>query len=297
MTISLEGQVAIVTGAGRGLGRAYAMELARRGARVIVNDPGVAMDGAEGSSKPADEVCDQIRELGGEAQPSYDSVASFDGGAAIVQAALDAWGRVDAVVCNAGILRDRAFHKMTEDDWDSVMNVHIKGCFNVLRHAWPVFREQSYGRVVMVTSTTGLFGNFGQANYGAAKAAMIGFMNVLKLEGQKYDVRVNLLAPSATTRMTEDLMPAELVAKFGPEHVAPVVAVLASRDCPDTGLIIEAVAGRIARSAVVRGTGVTYDESQLRDAEWVLANWEQITSLDDAELWWHLQQPLVPADD
>ncbi len=293
MTISLDGQVVIVTGAGRGLGQAYALELARRGARVVVNDPGVAVDGAEGSSKPADAVCDQIRSQGGEAVPSYVSVAIFEGGAAIVQTALDTWGRLDAAVCNAGILRDRAFHKMSDEDWDTVFGVHIKGCFSVLRHAWPVFREQRYGRVVMATSSSGLVGNFGQANYGAAKAAMIGLMNVLKLEGQKYDVRVNLVSPSATTRMTENLMPADMVAVFGPEHVAPVVAVLASRDCPGSGLIIEAAAGRIARSAILRGTGITYDESEARDADWVLAHWEQITQLDDAGLWWDLQQPIA----
>jgi NAD(P)-dependent dehydrogenase (short-subunit alcohol dehydrogenase family) len=292
MTISLENQVAVVTGAGRGLGRAYALELARLGASVVVNDPGVAMDGSEGSSKPADEVCEEIRAAGGQAIANHDSVARFDGGAAIVQTALDQWGRLDAVVCNAGILRDRAFHKMSEDDWDSVMGVHIKGCFNVLRNAWPTFREQRYGRVVMITSTTGLFGNFGQSNYGAAKAAMIGFMNTLKLEGQKYDIRVNLVAPSATTRMTEDLMPAEIVASLGPEHVAPVVGLLCSRECPDTGLVIEALAGRVARSAIVRGKGITYEVKEPVDADWVLANWKQITSLDDAALWWHLQQPL-----
>jgi NAD(P)-dependent dehydrogenase (short-subunit alcohol dehydrogenase family) len=292
MAVSFEGQVAVVTGAGRGLGRAYALELAKLGARVVVNDPGVAMDGAQASAKPADEVCDEIRALGGEAEPSYASVASFAGGAEIVQAALDHWGRVDAIVCNAGILRDKAFHKMSEDDWDAVFAVHIKGCFSVLRAAWPVFREQSYGRVVMATSTSGLYGNFGQANYGAAKAAMVGLMNVLKLEGEKYDVRVNLVAPSAATRMTENLMSDEQNAQYGPDHVAPVVALLASRDCPDSGVIIEAVAGRIARTAVLRGKGVNYEIDRARDVDWVMAHWDEITSLDDAKLWWDLTRPL-----
>jgi NAD(P)-dependent dehydrogenase (short-subunit alcohol dehydrogenase family) len=260
MAVSFEGQVAVVTGAGRGLGRAYALELAKLGARVVVNDPGVAMDGAQASAKPADEVCDEIRALGGEAEPSYASVASFAGGAEIVQTALDHWGR--------------------------------KGCFSVLRAAWPVFREQSYGRVVMATSTSGLYGNFGQANYGAAKAAMVGLMNVLKLEGEKYDVRVNLVAPSAATRMTENLMSDEQNAQYGPDHVAPVVALLASRDCPDSGVIIEAVAGRIARTAVLRGKGVNYEIDRARDVDWVMAHWDEITSLDDAKLWWDLTRPL-----
>ena len=292
MSISFEGQVAIVTGAGRGLGRAYALELARLGARVVVNDPGVGMAGDAGSSAPADEVCAEIRAAGGEAIASYDSVAEFAGGEAIVASARDAWGRVDAVVCNAGILRDKAFHKMSEEDWDAVFGVHIKGSFTVLRAAWPIFRDQAYGRVVMATSTSGLFGNFGQANYGAAKAAMVGLMNVLKIEGEKYGIRANLIAPSATTRMTEALMPAEMVAKFGPEHVAPVVAFLASRDCPESGTIVEAVAGRIARSAVVRGRGIAYDAAKAPDVDWVAAHWKEIGSLDGAQLMWNLTEKL-----
>jgi NAD(P)-dependent dehydrogenase (short-subunit alcohol dehydrogenase family) len=290
--VSFEGQVAIVTGAGRGLGRAYAHELAKLGARVVVNDPGAGVEGQGGDAGPAETVCREIRAAGGEAVASLDSVASFAGGAAIVKTAVERWGRIDAVVCNAGILRDRAFHKMEEDDWDQVIGVHLKGCFTVLRAAWPHFREQRYGRVVMATSGTGLFGNFGQSNYGAAKAGMIGLMHTLKLEGEKYDVRVNLIAPSAATRMTENLMSAELNAKLGPEHVAPVVALLASRDCPDSGLVIESMAGRISRSAILRGRGIEYDEDKPRDADWIAAHWDRIASLDGARLMWSLGESL-----
>jgi len=289
--VSFEGQVAIVTGAGRGLGRAYAIELARLGARVVVNDPGAGVEGQGSDSAPAEQVCREIRAAGGEAIANLDSVASFAGGAGIVKTAIDRWGRIDAVVCNAGILRDRAFHKMSEEDWDQVIGVHLKGCFTVLRAAWPHFREQRYGRVVMATSSTGLFGNFGQSNYGAAKAGMIGLMHTLKLEGEKYDIRVNLIGPSAYTRMTDGLMSAEQNAKLGPEHVAPVVALLASRDCPESGVIIEALAGRISRSAIVRGHGVEYDDKP-RDPDWIAAHWDRVTSLDGAKLMWSLGESL-----
>jgi NAD(P)-dependent dehydrogenase (short-subunit alcohol dehydrogenase family) len=290
--ISFDGQVAIVTGAGRGLGRAYARQLARLGAKVVVNDPGSAVSGEGEDAGPAEQVCREIRAEGGEAVPSLDSVASFAGGKGIVQTALDRWGRVDAVVCNAGILRDRAFHNQSEDDWDQVVAVHLKGCFTVLHAAWPHFREQRYGRVVMATSSTGLFGNFGQSNYGAAKAGMIGLMHTLKLEGEKYDIRVNLIAPGAYTRMTEGLMSAEQNQKMSPEHVAPVVALLASRDCPDSGAIIEAVAGRISRTAIVRGHGIEYDLDKPRDPDWIAAHWEQIASLEGAQVMWSLAETL-----
>jgi NAD(P)-dependent dehydrogenase (short-subunit alcohol dehydrogenase family) len=290
--VSFEGQVAIVTGAGRGLGRAYAHELARLGAKVVVNDPGAAM-GGEGSDRgPAEQVCREIRAAGGEAVPNLDSVASFAGGAQIVKTAIDAWGRVDAVVCNAGILRDKAFHNQSEDDWDAVIAVHLKGCFTVLHAAWPHFRQQRYGRVVLCTSSTGLFGNFGQSNYGAAKAGMIGLMNTLKLEGEKYDVRVNTLGPSAYTRMTAGLMSEEQNAQLSPEHVASVVALLASRDCPESGVILEAMAGRISRTAIIRGQGIEYDADKPRDPDWIAAHWDQITSLEGAKLMWSLGESL-----
>jgi NAD(P)-dependent dehydrogenase (short-subunit alcohol dehydrogenase family) len=290
--LSFEGQVAIVTGAGRGLGRAYALELARLGARVVVNDPGAAVDGAGEDAGPAEQVCREIRAAGGQAVPSLDSVAISAGGAAIVKTALDQWGRVDAIVCNAGILRDRAFHNLSEDDWDQVIAVHLKGCFTVLRAAWPHFRAQCYGRVVMATSASGLFGNFGQSNYAAAKAGMIGLMHTLKLEGERYDIRVNLIAPSALTRMTEGIMSAELSAKLGPEHVAPVVALLASRDCPDSGAIIESEAGRITRSAIVQGRGIQYEQSKPRDPDWIAAHWDALASLEGARSMWSIGESL-----
>ena len=292
MSISFEGQVAIVTGAGRGLGRAYALELASAGARVVVNDLGANMDGEASSATPAEEVCAEIRANGGEAVPNLDSVATMEGGEGIVKTALETWGRVDAIVCNAGILRDRTLHKMSESDWDAVLQVHLKGCFTVLRAAWPTLREQRYGRIVLATSTTGLYGNFGQANDGAAKAGMIGLMNVLKLEGEKYGIGVNLIAPSAATRMTEGLMTPEQLANFGPEHVAPVVTYLASRECTDTGWILQASAGHFCRVAVLKGRGVSYDPAERPDVAWVAGQWDAIANLEGAQPMWALIETL-----
>jgi NAD(P)-dependent dehydrogenase (short-subunit alcohol dehydrogenase family) len=293
MSISLEDQVAIVTGAGRGLGRAYALELARLGAKVVVNDLGGSVDGTERSATPAEEVCDEIRKAGGEALANFESVATMAGGQAMVQAALDRWGRLDAIVCNAGILRDRTLHNMSEDDWDSVFAVHIKGCFTVMRAAWPVFRERRYGRVVLATSSSGLYGNFGQANYAAAKAAMIGLMNTAKLEGEKYNIAVNLIGPSAMTRMTQGLVTGEVTARMSAEHVAPVVAYLASSECQDSGLIIEAIGGHYNRAAVVKGRGVRFDANERKDVDWVAAHWSEITSLEGAEPMWAILESLA----
>jgi NAD(P)-dependent dehydrogenase (short-subunit alcohol dehydrogenase family) len=293
MSVSFEGQVAIVTGAGRGLGRAYALELARLDARVVVNDLGGAVDGSASSQTPAEEVCAEIRKAGGEAVPSFDSVASMAGGQAMVRKALDTWGRLDALVCNAGILRDRTLHNMSEDDWDAVFAVHIKGCFTLMHAAWPVFRERRYGRVVLATSSSGLYGNFGQANYAAAKAAMIGLMNVAKLEGEKYNIAVNLIGPGASTRMTQGLVSDEMAARMTPDHVAPVVAYLASSACQDSGYIIEAVAGRYNRASVVRGRGIGFDPAERKDVSWVAAHWDEITRLDGAEPMWTIGEPLT----
>lgn len=292
MAISFEGQVALVTGAGAGLGRAYAMDLAKRGAKVVVNDLGGDPHGQGADAAPARKVCDEIQAAGGEATPNFDSVASYDGGFNMVKTAIDTYGRLDVVICNAGILRDVAFHNMSEDDWDKVFAVHIKGSFTVLRAAWPVFRQQSYGRVVLTTSSSGIYGQFGQANYGAAKTAMLGLMNVLKQEGAKYNVNVNTIAPVAGTRLTQTVMPAEMVDRLKPELVAPAVVYMASKDCSDSGLVIEAGAGNFNRAAIVKGPGIQPGMTETKDAEWAAANWDKITSLEGAEPMWRTGQTL-----
>lgn len=286
MAITFEGQVALVTGSGNGLGRAYALDLARRGAKVVVNDLGGDPFGQGENRSAAQKVVDEIKAAGGEAVANYDSVSSYDGGFNMVKTAIDTWGRLDAVICNAGILRDVAFHNMSEDDWDKVFAVHIKGTFTVLRAAWPVFRQQSYGRVVLTTSSSGIYGQFGQANYGSAKTAMLGLMNVLKQEGAKYNVMVNTVAPVAGTRLTQTVMPQEMVDKLTPELVVPAVVYMSSRENEDSGLVIEAGAGSFNRMAIVKGPGVRPGMDEVKTAEWIQSNWGDITSLEGAEPMW-----------
>ncbi|HJP40474.1 MAG TPA: SDR family oxidoreductase [Dehalococcoidia bacterium] len=281
-----DGQVALVTGAGRGLGRAYAKAFGERGAKVVVNDLGGGVDGSGNDSSPADEVVAEIADSGGEAVANYDSVVSYDGGYNMVKQAIDSWGRLDIAVCNAGILRDLAIHNMGEADWDAVLDVHLKGCFTVARAAWPVFRQQAYGRLVLASSGSGLYGNFGQVNYSSAKMGMVGMMNTLKLEGAKYNVNVHCISPGAATRMTEALMPKERLTAMAPEHVAPVVAYLCSRECTDSGLVIEAGGGNYSRSAVVKGNGIQFVPEQFKTAEWVGEHWEKIINVDGATTMW-----------
>jgi len=292
MSIRFDGQVAVVTGAGAGLGRSYALDLAARGAKVVVNDLGGDPHGQGENRSAAQKVVDEIKAAGGEAVPNYDSVASYDGGFNIVKTAIDTWGRLDIVICNAGILRDVAFHNMSEDDWDKVFAVHIKGSFTVLRAAWPVFRQQSYGRVVLTTSSSGIYGQFGQANYGSAKTAMIGLMNVLKQEGAKYNVLVNTVAPVAGTRLTQTVMPQEMVEKLKPEMVTPAVVYMVSKENTDSGMIIEAGAGNFNRAVIVKSKGVQPGMDSLKDAEWIQQNWGAITDLDGAEPQWRTGQSL-----
>jgi NAD(P)-dependent dehydrogenase (short-subunit alcohol dehydrogenase family) len=245
--LGFDGKVAIVTGAGGGLGRSHALELARRGARIVVNDLGGTVDGSGGGSEgPAAQVVKEIEALGGEAVANPDSVASAEGGAAIVANAIEAFGRIDIVVNNAGILRDKAFHNMTPDLVDPVIDVHLKGAFNVTRAAWTHFREQNYGRVINTSSNSGLWGNFGQSNYGAAKMGLVGLTKVLAVEGAKYGIKANAIAPVAFTRMTADLMPG-LEDKLKPEYVTPIVVFLAHEDCPVTGDVYSAGGGVVAR--------------------------------------------------
>jgi NAD(P)-dependent dehydrogenase (short-subunit alcohol dehydrogenase family) len=232
MQLDFQGRVAIVTGAGGGLGRQHALALARRGARVLVNDLGGAVDGSGGSVTAAQAVVDEIRAAGGEALANGASVTDFAAVRGMVQQAVDAWGRVDVLVSNAGILRDKSFAKMDLADFRLVLDVHLMGAVHCCKALWPLMQQQKYGRIVLTTSSSGLYGNFGQANYGAAKLALVGLMQTLAIEGEKHDIRVNCLAPTAATRMTEDLFPPDMLAAFGPEAVVPAMLVLASQDAP-----------------------------------------------------------------
>ncbi|HET6873997.1 MAG TPA: SDR family oxidoreductase [Acidimicrobiales bacterium] len=244
--IGFDGKVAIVTGAGGGLGRQHALLLASRGARVVVNDLGGSVSGEGSDLGPAEKVAREIRDAGGEAVSDGNSVSTPEGGAAIVQTAVDAYGQIDIVINNAGILRDKTFHNLTPDLLEPVLDVHLKGAFYVTQPAWVRMREQGYGRVINTTSQSGVLGNFGQANYGAAKMGLVGLTRVLAIEGAKYNVKVNAIAPIARTRMTEELMGAA-ADKLDPDLVSPVVAWLASEDCSVTGEVFTVAAGRVGR--------------------------------------------------
>ncbi|MGJ7485353.1 SDR family NAD(P)-dependent oxidoreductase [Variovorax sp. LT2P21] len=242
-SIDFKGRVAIVTGAGGGLGRQHALALAARGARVVVNDLGGARDGSGGSLSPAEVVVAEIRAAGGEAIANGASVTDFAAVQAMVQQAIDTWGRVDVLVNNAGILRDKSFAKMDLADFRLVMDVHLMGAVHCTKAVWPIMTEQKYGRIVMTTSSSGLYGNFGQSNYGAAKMALVGLMQTLSLEGAKHDIRVNCLAPTAATRMTEDLMPQAVLDALRPEAVVPAMLVLASQDAPNRTILCAGAGG------------------------------------------------------
>ena len=237
MALDFTGRVAIVTGAGGGLGRQHALALAARGAKVVVNDLGGARDGSGGSLSAAESVVAEIRAAGGEAIANGASVTDFEAVKAMVQQAVDAWGRVDILVNNAGILRDKSFAKMELADFKLVMDVHVMGAVHCTKAVWPIMQAQNYGRVVMTTSSSGLYGNFGQANYGAAKMALAGLMQTLSIEGEKHNIRVNALAPTAATRMTEGLMPEAVLKALEPQAVVPAMLVMASEDAPNRTII------------------------------------------------------------
>jgi NAD(P)-dependent dehydrogenase (short-subunit alcohol dehydrogenase family) len=256
MAIRFDGKVAIVTGAGGGLGRSHALELARRGAKVVVNDLGGAVDGSGGSSKAAESVVAEIKAAGGEAIANGGSVSDREGAQSIVRDAVKAFGTVDILINNAGILRDKSFAKMPLDDFELVLKVHLLGSVYTTHAAWPIMADKAYGRVIMTTSSSGLYGNFGQSNYGTAKMGLVGLMNTLKLEGERKGIRVNTIAPVAATRMTANLgMPEEVFHALKPELVTPAVLYLVSEDAPN-GMIIEAGGGYYARVQVMEGKGV-----------------------------------------
>ncbi|MFM8753162.1 MAG: SDR family NAD(P)-dependent oxidoreductase [Phenylobacterium sp.] len=273
--IRFDGKVAIVTGAGGGLGRQHALELARRGAKVVVNDLGGSVDGSGGSSAAAEAVVAEIKAFGGEALANGRSVTDDAGVANMVKQTMDTWGRIDILVANAGILRDKSFSKMEMSDFEAVMNVHVMGTVKPAKAVWEIMKAQNYGRILVTTSSTGLYGNFGQANYGAAKLALIGFMNTMKLEGQKNNIHVNAISPVAATRMTENLMPAEVLEKLKPEYVTPAVVYLVSEEAP-TGVILTAGAGAFAQARIYETEGVYLGEGGL-SVEEVRDNFARIT--------------------
>ncbi len=283
--IRFDGRVAVITGGGAGLGKAYALELARRGARVVVNDLGGARDGSgKGSSSPADRVVDEIKALGGEAVANYDNVATAEGGQNIVKTALDAFGRLDILINNAGILRDKSFIKMEPENWQAVMDVHLNGAYHVTRPAMAAMKENAYGRIIMTTSAAGLYGNFGQTNYSAAKMALVGLMNTLKLEGSKYNIKVNTIAPIAASRLTEDVMPPELFEKSKPEFVVPMVMALCAENCNVSGAIFNSGMGYFNRAAVHTGPTVQLgDPDNPPTPELIHENWDRINSMDGAK--------------
>jgi NAD(P)-dependent dehydrogenase (short-subunit alcohol dehydrogenase family) len=273
--IGFDGKVAIVTGAGGGLGRHHALELARRGAKVVVNDLGGSMDGSGGSSDAAAAVVAEIKAAGGQALANGSSVTDDAGVAHMVKQAMDAWGRVDILIANAGVLRDKSFSKMEIADFEFVLGVHLMGTVKPAKAVWEIMREQNYGRIVVTTSSSGLYGNFGQTNYGAAKMGIVGFMNTLKLEGQKNNIHVNAVAPVAGTRMTENLMPPEMVKRLAPEYVTPGVVYLCSEEAP-TGVILTAGAGAFAMARIFETDGVYLGEGGL-SVEEVRDNWAKIS--------------------
>lgn len=278
MTISFDGRVAVVTGAGNGLGKSYALALAARGAKVVVNDIGGAIDGSGQSGTPAEAVVEEIRAAGGEAVANYDSVAEPDSAASIVQTALDSYGQINIVINNAGIVRDKTFHKMSLEDYEFVARVHYLGSVYVTHAAYPHMREANYGRVLMVSSNSGLYGNFGQTNYSAAKLAVVGFMNTLKLEGARNNIVVNALAPLAATRIAE---PSGIFDTYDPElvttdAVAAMVAYLVSEECTDSGNIVAATAGYYSRIQIMESEGVNVDPRAEMTPDRIAELWPQI---------------------
>jgi NAD(P)-dependent dehydrogenase (short-subunit alcohol dehydrogenase family) len=283
-SIRFDDRIAIVTGAGEGIGREYALDLAKRGAKVIVNDIGEHPE----TGKKADKVVKEIKDAGGDAVATYDTVATVDGGKNIVQTALDHYGHLDILVCNAGILRDRTFMKMSEQEWDDVISVHLKGTFCVTQPAVRIMKENEYGRIVFTASSSGMYGNFGQSNYGAAKMGIIGIMNTLKLEVGKYNIKVNTVAPNADTGMTKGVFPDDVARRIKPQFNTPLVTYLCSEENVQSGLIFTMSAGWFARSAMVSGKGVCIGDAQHPiAAEEVRDRFEEIKNIDEAKEYEH----------
>ena len=280
MTINFNDKVAIVTGAGTGLGRSHAMQLAARGANVVVNDFGGAVDGTGASATAAEQVVAEIEQAGGTAIANGANVTDEAQVADMVASAIEKWGRVDVLINNAGILRDKSFAKMEPSNWRAVVDVHLNGSAWCSMAVWPHMREQGFGRIVMTTSTSGIYGNFGQANYGAAKCGVVGLMNVLHAEGQKYNIRVNCVSPTAATRMTEDLLPEAALAQLAPENVTPAVLYLASDDAPDRTIML-AGAGCYTVAKLIEAEGIYLPPGE-RTPEAIASRYEEITDMTGA---------------
>jgi len=285
--LRFDGKVAIVTGAGGGLGRAYALLFASRGAKVVVNDLGGTTHGEGSSNSAADKVVKEIKDAGGEAISNYNSV---EDGEKIVKTAIDKWGRVDILINNAGILRDASFLKMSDNDWDLIYRVHVKGSYSVTKAAWSHMRNQNYGRIIMTSSAAGIYGNFGQANYSAAKLSLLGFAKTLAIEGASKNIFVNTIAPMAGSRMTETVMPPELVAALKPDYVAPLVAYLCHESCTENGGLFEVGAGWVSKLRWQRNEGVFHNPSKGFTSEDVKKNWPKINN------WENPSYPTSPQD-
>lgn len=281
MSLDFKDKVAIVTGSGNGIGKGYALELAKRGAKVVVNDLGGTVDGSGGSLSAADAVVQEIEAAGGEAMANGANVAKQEDVKAMVEATMEKWGRVDILINNAGILRDKSFGKMEWSDFEAVINVHLLGSALCAHSVFPIMKEQEFGRIVMTSSSSGLFGNFGQTNYAAAKMGVVGLMNTLKLEGAKYNVHTNSIAPTATTRMTEHLFPAEFAEKLDPKYIIPAVIFLASEKAPN-GEILEAGGGVVANTYVMETMGKYFGTDENFTAEAVANHWAEIADTTDA---------------
>lgn len=277
--IRFDERVVIVTGAGNGLGLSHALEFGRRGAKVVVNDLGGSAFGGGADQRVADVVVQQIKEAGGEAVANYDSVSDGD---KIVQTAMDAFGRVDVVINNAGILRDKSFHKMSDEDWDIIFDVHVRGAYKVTHAAWPFMREQNFGRVVFTTSAAGIYGNFGQTNYSAAKLAQLGMAQTLAAEGRSRNIFVNTIAPLAGSRLTETVMSQEMVDMLKPSYVTPLVIKLCDENSRVTSGLFEVGAGFVGEVRWERTQGKFFDISSEIQAEDIEDNWQQITDYTDA---------------
>lgn len=288
--LGFDGKVAVITGAGGGLGRSHALELAKRGALIVVNDLGGTVDGTGEDASAAQKVVDEITAIGGEAVANHDSVATPEGGESIIQTAIDSFGRVDIVINNAGILRDKSFHNMTPELLDPVLDVHLRGAFNVTQPAYVRMREQGYGRILCTASGAGIFGNFGQTNYGAAKMGLVGFTRVLAVEGAKSNIKANAIAPVAKSRMTEDLM-GDLVERFAPEFVSPLVAWLVHEDVPVSGEVYSVGAGHIAR--VFIGVTPGYTNTGELTAEDVRDHFDKIRDEDGYNVPANLNEELM----
>ncbi len=281
MTIKFDDKVVIVTGAGGGLGKSHALEFARRGAKVVVNDLGGSVDGSGGASDAANAVVEEIKAEGGEAIANGASVADQSGVQNMIDEVMSKWGRIDVLVNNAGILRDKSFHKISLEEFNAVMDVHFQGSVYTSHAVYPIMREQNFGRIIFTTSSGGLSGNFGQANYGAAKMAMIGLMNCLKIEGQKYNVHSSSVAPVALSRMTENLFPEGIGERFLPEYVTPAVIYLASDDAPN-GAIIGAGAGVFTQFRIFETMGLALGTGDDMTPENIAAGWSSVADMDDA---------------